>query len=259
MRTFKLWNADRSASFDLSSTSVQVTDVSGLGSNFKNKIGTLLTLGVNRSYTTNRQVEFEPIKMKIIFGIKSNAYTQYKSFMDFISLWFGQLSLEYQSNDRTIYADIEIKSAPKSQKNQFNIIAEDITWDRITPWYEYIDITGTKITINNSTNYMDIEPIVQFETATVPGYFLKISKTGYVDTIFLLEILQGLNSGDMLIIDSENKKIIYDDGISQTSAYDMVNHESYAFPNIPAGKSYDIYESTQTKTIRVKYKKWVID
>ena len=258
MRTFKLWNQLKTASFDLSSGSSKVTDVDGLGSSFSYNVNQ----ASQRKYVSNRKLTYQNIAMTIIFGIGSNAYTDFTSFMAFLGTWINGLVLEYTVNGRTVFADVALKEAPKSQKTNYNVLQEKFVFERITPWYELITASGNRITINNN-HFLPIEPIVTFQKTVYSeelSYFLDVTPTGLFTAVFELEIFQSLDLGQKLIIDSEKKTIIFNDIASDTfvNAYTMVNHEGYAFPVIETG-SYDIHEKIESIPIHVVYKKWVTD
>jgi hypothetical protein len=257
MRAFKLWNKNRTAYIDLSHGSIITTDVKGLGSAFNNNIETLIGSGVNRRYTADRQTNFESITLKLVFGVNANPYTDYKAFADFIGQWFGQFTLEYDVNDRIVYADVEILNIPKSQKTNFNVIEEDIMFDRITPWYQLIDQSGTTIVVNN-THYMSIFPIVRFETFVEPPLNLDVTPVGKIDPIFRVTS-NHMTLGGAFEFDSENRKIIDEQSDGQRlNGYHHLDHEGYAFPVIPPG-SYEVHERFKSVPIRVIYKKWVSD
>lgn len=256
MRTFKLWNQLKTASFDLSSGSSKVTDVDGLGSSFSYNVNQ----ASQRKYVSNRKLTYQNIAMTIIFGIGSNAYSDFTSFMTFLGTWINGLVLEYSVNGRTVFADVALKEAPKSQKTNYNVLQEKFVFERITPWYELITASGNRINIINN-HFLPIEPIVTFQNpidTSELDFFLSVSPTGISTLVFNLEIFQIIDIGQKLIIDSEKKSIVFNDGSQDINGYDMVNHIGYAFPVIETG-SFEIYEKLETIPLSVMYKKWVTD
>lgn len=149
IRTFKLWNKQMNRSIDLSSKDTMVGDVVGLGNMFEN----VFHESDNPNKTLLKQLSaFENIALTITFGYKGNPYAAYHLLMKFIaSNKKENLILEYQTPLRTVYVDIVLSNAPKSQKNEFGVITETFTFKRITPFYRLTKLTNiTTFTIDNS-------------------------------------------------------------------------------------------------------------
>jgi hypothetical protein len=260
MRSFKVWNKNRTSSFNLSGDGVITGEIKGLGLLMDNSISSVVSDRIGKSYTTNRQIKFQSISMKVIFGHKSNAYTKFRTFMDFIADQFNNgFILEYAIDERIVYADVEFREATKSQKTQFNVFEENITWDRLTPWYEIITATGTRINVTN-VHFLAIEPVVKYATPIEPPYYLAVASQGgtYAQNVYNLEINKSFVAGQYLEIDSDKKEIRFWNGTAYENAYSDVGHEMYAFLRLEKG-SWDIFERFEAVAITVTYKKWVAD
>ncbi|MGE4321058.1 MAG: phage distal tail protein domain-containing protein [Acholeplasmataceae bacterium] len=152
IRSFKLWNADRTSSFDFNQTGITVIEPKGLGNKFSN---TIQSGNRSRNYLTDQKNDFDDISLKVLFGLKgNNAYSLYNQLSVFIqSNGRNQMILEYSRNDETLYVDVIIKQVTKTEKTQFNILEETITFERVSPLYKFMNITSNLILIQN--NYFE--------------------------------------------------------------------------------------------------------
>ncbi len=147
-REFKLWNKKMTQYIGLSNNDAMVSDVNGLGNLFNN----IFHETDNPNKTLLKQLSaFEDIALTITFGIKENTYASYHLLMRFIAANKKQnLTLEYKTSLRTVYVDVVLANAPKTQKNEFGVLTETITFKRITPFYKIKKLTNiTSCVINN--------------------------------------------------------------------------------------------------------------
>lgn len=148
MRQFKLFNKDRTVSFDLNSGGILVIDNStGLGNRRDNII---LNTRV-RNYLINTANNFQPITLKIVFGVGGkNAYALYNDLMSFIRQHGPEgLVLGYKALKEMIYTDVALVEATKTNKTNFGVLEETFTFDRLTPFYRYKKEEGKSILIKN--------------------------------------------------------------------------------------------------------------
>lgn len=135
MRKLKLYNYNKTSYIDFDNNKYLVTDISGLGTSYEFKKLDKAIYDIEHS--------FENTSLTINFGINSNAYNDYKSFLDFI-ISNGKkkfiLGYDYGLGER--FTDVYIKNVPKKQKTNFNIITENAVFDRLTPWYEEVEVTS---------------------------------------------------------------------------------------------------------------------
>lgn len=95
MRQFKLWNYNKSASFDFASQGIIITEVAGLGINY--------SAAFNNRALVQYEREFEPITLLANFGINANAYGTYNSLANFVvDNGKNNLILEYSYPTKTM-------------------------------------------------------------------------------------------------------------------------------------------------------------
>lgn len=252
MRKLKLWNNEMSSSLDLNSKKNLVSDISGLGINFSiNKV-------MNK--VSNVEPEFEPIQMKINFGINSNAYSDYKNFMNFIeSNKEKNLILEYSFDDNALkrYCDIYLKSAPKSQKTTYNILQETFVFERISMWYnlEIIVNQNTVEVINNTNADIPVNIFIS-EDANNKSILVKdvlaniISETKVSAPPFQL-------SGS-IYIDSNKKVATHTKGFT-TSIYQYLDKTKNTFIFVPKGNYFLVITPLPNTDYRWEIKRWIYD
>ena len=126
MRKLKLYNYNKSSFIDFNDKKYLVTDISGLGTKYD--------LIKFEKTVHDLEYNFENISLTINFGIDSNAYNDYKRFLDFI-ISNGKnrfiLGYDYGTNER--FADVYLLNSPKTQKTNYRIITETVIFERITP------------------------------------------------------------------------------------------------------------------------------
>ena len=150
-----------------------------------------------------------------------------------------------------------LQTAPKTQKNNYNIISETFRFKRLTPWYEEIvdnaPGVGTpyQLAIDNA-HFVPLE--LNFETTKQTGSMTLILEKAGVE---VGKIAVTLKSGYNLRIDSEVKEAVFFNGNTTLSAYDNINHTYNSFLSVPSG-GYLLKESTGSN-LKVSYKKWVAD
>lgn len=150
MRAFKIWNKNRTSSFDLSGLNVITSDIAGLGNRFTNE----LYDGRIKKHLIHQHNSFEQINLTVNFGVNSNAYQKYREFMNFIQAnGRNILVIEYYSTGASRFVDVVLSNASKSQKTGFGVLVETVTFDRLTPYYIKYKRTGTSTLVSN--NYME--------------------------------------------------------------------------------------------------------
>jgi hypothetical protein len=260
-RKFKLWNSKFNQSFDLSEGSIKVSDVSGLGNKYQNITS---QNHVIKSFL-NKKNSFLDIKLKLHFGIKSNAYSDYKSLLDFISdNSESNLSLEYDFNDRKLYVDVLIKDAPKSQKDEHGTIVEDFIFERISPFYTletYENISSVVIENNYSDEML---PIIEVIGPTVENTVIVSSNIKKNDN-YILGVQSIAQSNGLLVRTDAATGLSYqiiDDGdytyaVSQldhlypfSEIKDVVDEQGNVFVRIP--KFYAYRTATELKISKYK-------
>lgn len=254
MRKLKLYNFDKTSSLDLNDKKYLVDEITGFGTGYK-------LVGEDK-LIHDIELEFEPITLRINFGINKNAYNCYNEFMNFIiSNGKNKLILEYDySSDFDAmprYCDIYLQSAPKTQKTIYNIISETFRFKRLTPWYKTEAIiapgngTPFQLEIDNE-HFMPIALIL--ETTNDSGTITFLLEK---DEIEIGRIVIELKNGYSLKIDSETKKAIFFNAVSEISAYDNIDHTYNSFFLVNNGKY--LFKESSGANIKIRYKKWVAD
>ncbi len=148
IRNFKLWNADKTSSFDFNQTGLTVTEPKGLGNSFTN---TIQSGNRSRNYLTDQKNKYDDISFKIFLGLRAgNAYSLFNQLSIFIqSNGRNKLVLEYVRNDEIRYVDVVIKQVTKTEKTQFNVLEESIVFERLSPFYEYVRSESNVVLIQN--------------------------------------------------------------------------------------------------------------
>jgi hypothetical protein len=252
MRQFKLWNASKTQAFDFATNGCIITDVSGLGLGFNVSL-------VNRA-VVDYESKFENITLLANFGIKSNAYTSFNEFANFIaSNGRKNLILEYAVNGKTVYCDVWIKNIPKSQKTTFNILAEKLEFVRLTYWYQI------------ESGVLPTYPsVINIENGVMEDILVNLTVSGPTSDTFKVALIYGstvlseiklnvvLTLDHVLEIDADNKNVkLINSGI-ESNGYNLIDHSKDTFIVVPSGAhGLSIYAGTGTVTY--SFKKWVID
>lgn len=252
MRQFKLWNKDKTTSFDFTEEGIIITDVAGLG------IGYTPTIIDN--VVVNYEKSFDPITLLANFGIKSNAYTAFTNLATFISNnGKNSLILEYSVNGRTAYADVWLTRMPKSQKTNFNILSETLNFTRTTHWY-----TIEEGEIPASPGYIEVENVLDDNLeitvvvrAGAPADFRITARVGN-DEIVEIIIPDAINAGT-LTSDAERKVVERFNASQTTNGYNLISREGDTFMVLGKG-TYKINTNLEASNQPLyRYKKWVID
>jgi len=191
MRQFKLFNKDRTVSFDLNSGGILAIDNStGLGNRRDNII---LNTRV-RNYLINTANNFQPITLKIVFGVGGkNAYALYNDLMSFIRQHGPEgLVLGYKALKEMIYTDVALVEATKTNKTNFGVLEETFTFDRLTPFYRYKKEEGKSIIIKNDY-YENILPKITLtgEVRVTPE--IKVEGVNKINLDDMVEKLEGIS------------------------------------------------------------------
>lgn len=245
MRQFKLKNKAGTISFDFKANKIIITEVAGLGSSFD--------VTINEGVVTNYQKGFENITLTANYGVGGNAYTAYTNMAKFIEENLGEsLQLEYSVNNRTVYADVMLKSIPKSQKTGFGVLVEQIVLVRLTYWYilEQITISNGGVPISNALN-TPIELVITVESGSDEGFSIQLLK----DIEEISEIKARFSIPVTYKIDGANKKI---EALNGTNLYNMFDKTKDSFMIIPKG-NYTIKQTGAAGGVTASFKKWVVD
>ncbi len=250
MRTFKLWNKQKSASYDLSAGAL-VSDVKGLGLKF-NKIRT-------NGVVTAVETTYDPITLGLNFGHDANAYTAFNTFMNFIrDNGRNKFILEYQANNRTLYADVWMTNIPKSQKTSYNLIQETLELERETHWYTIKSgAIPADPTILNITNQVDdlIPTIITIE-GPFDGSITVFHDDFYNDEIGRVLVTAALTEGESVVIDGLSKKVTK----GNANAYHLVNktYDTFIVLN-PGVNKLRVVATDLVPNVSISYRQWVID
>lgn len=252
MRQFKLWNKTKTTSFDFTEEGIIITDVAGLGTGY--------TPTIIDNVVVSYEKAFDPITLLANFGIKSNAYTAFNNFATFISAnGRNSLILEYSVNGRTVYADVWLTRIPKSQKTNFNILSETLSFTRTSYWY-----TVEEGEIPASPGYIEVENVVDDNLeitvvvrASTPADFRITARVG-TDKIVEIIIPDEINVGT-LTSDAE-RKVVERVNASQTiNGYNRISRAGDTFMVLGKGTYRLNTNLAATNAPLYRYKKWVID
>lgn len=252
MREFKLWNHDKTTSFDFKAHGILITDVSGLG------IGYAAT--ISNGAVVSYDKEFDQISLLANFGIKYNAYTAFNEFAAFISdNGKKSLILEYSVNERTVYADVWLSRMPKSQKTNFNILSETLTFTRTSYWYTIeegeIPAAPGFVSVENPVDD-NIKITIVVRSTTPANFKIEAIKgaTKVVEIIIPNQIISGT-----LTSDAERKVVErLSDGVI-TNGYNSISRTGDTFMVLGKG-TYKISTNLEASNQPLyRYKKWVLD
>lgn len=254
MRKFKLWNKTKTSSFDFEQEGIIITEVSGLG------IGYTPTMIDN--VVVNYKKSFDSITLLANFGIKSNAYTDFTNLATFISNnGKNNLILEYSVNGRTLYSDVWLTRMPKSQKTNFNILSETLTFTRTSHWYYLFEGTiPAEPSYLEVENVLDdnIELIVTIRSPT-PENFRITARVG-LNPISEIIIPNAMDALAITLTSDAERKVVERFNAGQiTNGYNDISRAGDTF--IVLGKGTYRINTNQVvpNAPLIKYKKWVLD
>lgn len=263
-RTFKLYNYDRSSSFNLASDSIMVTDVEGLGTN----VNTSYDASRFKRYVTEMHFEFDDIGLTIAFGIKNNAYVDYNDLMIFINANGNRdLILEYnvRTGANTIdikYCNIRLKNAPKTQRDSTNTMILKFAFTRLSPWWipRTIPQSSTYVITNNFFEHIPLYLQVYGAVATFAKVKLATVTAKY-EPDQVVKINANIKANGYFILDAELKKAeLKNPGEVHGNSYDMIDHTGESFIMIPPGGTSRLTvegASGETPTFTGEYKEVV--
>ena len=247
IREFKLWNYEmtNNVSFNNDTTyGIFASDIKGLGTRYD--------LKMHDKEIYDQDLNFEPITMRLNFLVSS--YTKYNNFKTFLyNNGKKPFVLEYMiETNKPRYCDVYVESIPRSEKTNFKILSEVITFTRLTLWYELLTYTASFVatyttpTITNAT-FIDCPVIIKHEDNN------KFEITVNND-IASLEVLETV---DDIIINSQNKTVISSTGVN---LYHVLNKTKDTFLYIPNGNhTITITYAAANGTTEIIVKKWVVD
>lgn len=253
VRQFKLWNKQRTNSFDFTTNKCIITDVSGFGISFKSVINNNTVVDHNR--------EFDEISMLVNFGVGSNAYTSFNQFASFVlNNGINNFVLEYSFNGRTVYADVWLKRMPKSQKTIYNVLSETILFTRMSHWYQIetgvIPEEPGYVTITNNFFEDILLDIVIF--ANTSDDFRIVAKDTANEIISQIIISNQLTDGTLTIMSEEKYVDRFSAGV-HSNGYNLISRDGDTFLLLEQGEFRLSTNQSVTTQPQYTYKKWVID
>ena len=254
MRKVMIRGINGHAFIALSQKKYLLSDITGLGTNYKlKKIG---------DEVCGSEIEFETINLTITFGAEGNPYRCYNEFVRFLAEEGTEgLTMYYQYNDQIRYCDMMLTNAPKTQKNNYNVITETFTFYRRTPWYtikEFVT-TGTgavyRLPItNNLTTPLCLRIDILEDTLSEMDAVIMIEKDGNIYCRLKIQLREGYK----ILIDSENKiAIYYNESNPPLSAYDYIDHSGESFIVLEKG-NFTLVDPMGLK-LKIFYKEWMVD
>jgi len=252
MRQFKLWNSAQSVAFDFTAEGAPITEVKGLGVGFYVTKNNRAVVGYGH--------EFEDIQLTANFGVRTNAYSAYNGFMAFVAAnGRDKFVLEYQANGRTVYADVWLKKAPKSQRDEYRLITETIVFDRVTYWYT--KVTGSLVTspdaIGIVNDIFDDIPVNLYISGPTTGN-LEVSLKQGSTIIAKTQLLENLTINQGLNIYSDTKTVQFTNGAVGSNGYNKVSKAFDTFIQVPKG-SFTLSITGGTGSVVYSFRKWVLD
>lgn len=253
MRQFKLWNASQTEAFDFTAQGCLITEVSGLGINFNTTI--------NNRAVVEYQREFDEITLLANFGINANAYSSYNQFAAFVAAnGRNRLIIEYKANNRTLYSDVWLKRMPKTQKTNYGLLSEQITFSRLSYWYQLetgtIPAAPSYIQITNDF-FEDLMLDIEIRSTTPNDFRIQQKTLGGTIVSQIIIPLQ-ITSGT-IALKTEEKTVIREVGGVLTNGYNLVSREGDTFAIIEPGTIRISTNAAVTNQPVFVYKKWVID
>lgn len=257
MRKIKIYNKDMTVSVQLYSNTILASGISGFGSKRKlNKI---------KNKVVGFEEEFENISLELYFGVNGNAYDDYDDLMELINENGAQnLVLGYDYNEDELLCDIHLINAPKTQKDEFNVIVETFVFERVTPWYIAVEEYASSYPFVHIVSNVSSRPIDLIISASLgAGVTDKFVVTKKVDGIEVARIqLNDDFTKAEIEIDGEEKTVIHTDWttLEKTSAYELIDKEYQTFLACETGNT----TITMTPLLetpdyyRIAYKKWVV-
>ena len=255
MRKFILWNYNKSSSFDFTSNSIIISDVSGLGVNFE----TTILNGVVADYERT----FEDIVLLLNAGVEANAYTKFSLLTTFIAAnGKNKFLLEYQFNSKTFYVDVWVARVSKTQLTEFNVLTETMVLKRMTEWYTMLNgivpllESGQVEIINPLFAEMPVTLYAQFTTNGSVYIGLYYPSLG---SAISAVCITGL-AGDIISIYSDKKKVTCTNGGVVTNGYNKIIRTQDTFMMVPQGTyKMAIYNQSGTVSVDYFYGKPVLD
>lgn len=244
MRKFVLWNYNKTQSFDFNTEHAIISDVTGLGIDY--------AITKQNGVVTGFEKSFTDITFLVHFGVNDNPYAVFSEFAGFIgSNGRNKLILEYQANNKTLYCDVWIKTLPKTQKNETGVIAETISFERLTYWYTVV--SGTLITSATIVNEVfDLMPINLEIIGATSSFVISLSDGSQICTT------RDLIANEKISIDSQSKKVILDTAGVQSNGYNLINKAYNTFLMAAKG-TYTLTFTGSAGQFKYSYNKWVID
>jgi len=254
VRKFILWNGDKTSSFDFNTQNAPVIDVDGLGISYIVKKSNGRVVGYER--------DFDPINLKIYFGVGANAYTCFSDFASFIaSNGKSNFILEYQVDSKTLFTNVWVKKLPKGQKTGFGTIEETLTLERVSNWY-----TLQSGSIPTSPDGAGIENLV-FDDLPINLEFVSTTGVGTVEvsmkqgSTLISKIQLSIQANETIQISAEEKTITVFLSGAESNGYTRTNKTYDSFLIAEKGiYSLSITANTTIpSTVTYSYKKWVLD
>ncbi len=267
-----LWNQDMTSSFNLidNTRGIYATNLQGFGNAFSitKEKGTL------RDKVTNVVQSFSNITMDIVF----KTYTVYNELVNFIAL-NGNNEMIIQREER--YYDVYPQTLPKGERNIYKVLEESFSFSRLS--YSYLltkqNFTFDPNTVDAVTIPLNVPHKLYGQTfinevtventfyERLPIYFEATGEQGQLlimrmedssgNIVQEVDMVVSLDVGDSIIVDSEERRIIFND----ENGYDTVSRLKNSFLFLPNGK-YLVGSNLQridSGVIKIEIKQYVLD
>jgi len=258
MREFILWNHSLSMSFNFKDQNILIKKIDDLGISFEFE----RTNNVVTKYSPNfKQIEFD----LIFLNVGANSYQKFSELSAFLSNnGSNQFLLQYNFNGKTLYADVWFVGLTKSQKNDFKVLEEKISFERTSLWYTLESSAIPDLPLNTAVSNAVFEEIpvdifiqAPFDVGTNNKLTIALMK----DSEVYSKIELSINDSEEINISSTNKYIEVISNLISTSGYNRTNKNYQSFMFIPKGDfSVQILQNTSNPSfVSISYKKWVYD
>lgn len=284
IREIRLYSQDKKSYLSLNDTRFLAGKISGLGNNFS----VTYHETKKQKVKTNIKPNFEDISIQIYFNADGNGYRNYKYLMNFLTQnGENAFALEYNDGVTTKFCDVILKSAPKSEIDEYGVFSENFVFERQYYWYEEKEenfslksTDATKVsfplpfpfgfigqsfinsyTINN--NFFEEAPI----KITIIGPVVKnpiviqIKDEVQSKTISEISLKSSVSQNEILTIDASSKKIIFNKNGIESNAYDLTDKMKQSFLYLPLG-TYTIttnLDLADAGTIEITIKRYLLD
>lgn len=272
-----------SKTFDLNAETALAAEPKGLGNTF--------ALSYKESekgkHLVNVTPAFDPIELKIYFNADgSDGYVNYKGLLLFLASC-GTSTFLFEYNDGTTdkFADVVLKSAPKTEISEDGEFVEQFTFERQTYWYERVEESfALKKTDAAQTKYPLGFPfgfagsVFKKKQKIVNSFFVNapitITISGDIenDIVIFIETLDDVRvaeislstnnvDGTVIVIEPTTKKITRTTNGVTTNGYGLTDKTKQSFLYLPQGEYYigSNMEDSDAGAIAFSIKRYLFD